>query len=329
MSIMLKRTIVKLVTPVLDILLAPLVVLSSLLMRLIRRLGIWRMPISKKIFNLVGIYPIRDHYYEPMFNFPARLRHSLRSERNLPGIDMNEAGQLNWLRRFNYVQELNKLPIDPDSKIGFYYDNPNFPRGDAECLYSLIRLCKPKRIIEIGSGFSTLMASEAIAQNKREDALYHCRHICIEPYEMTWLDTLTSIEVIRERVEEMSTDLFLELEENDILFIDSSHVIRPQGDVLFECLAILPVLRPGVLVHIHDIFTPRDYLDEWLLDETKLWNEQYLLEAFLSCNSQFEIILALNFLIHSHPDELSAKFPKLRESIRDIEPGSLWIRKLA
>lgn len=325
---MLKRAVVNLAAPVLDLALAPLVIASSLLMRLIRRLGIWRMPVSKAIFNLVGIYPVRDHYYEPMFNFRAHLKHSLRKERNLPGININEAGQLDWLSRFKYADELSQFPMNSDGESCFYYDNPNFSRGDAECLYSLIRLCKPKRIIEIGSGFSTMMAREAIAQNQREDALYQCRHICIEPYEMAWLDSVTDVEVIRHKVEEMSSDLFLDLAENDILFIDSSHVIRPQGDVLCEYLTILPILQPGVLVHIHDIFTPRDYLDEWLLNEAKLWNEQYLLEAFLSCNSQFEIIIALNFLIHSYPDELSAKFPTLQESVEEIEPGSLWIRKL-
>jgi len=126
----------------------------------------------------------------------------------------------------------------------------------------------------------------------------------------------------------MDKQLFLELGENDILFIDSSHVIRPQGDVLCEYLEILPTLRSGVLVHIHDIFTPRDYLDQWLIDEVKLWNEQYLLEAFLSCNFEFEIIAALNFLKHRHPAELAAKFPMLGENIAHCEPGSFWIRKV-
>lgn len=118
---------------------------------------------------------------------------------------------------------------------------------------------------------------------------------------MDWLDGVSGIEVLCQKIEQMDNQLLLELEKDDILFIDSSHVIRPQGDVLCEYLEILPILKPGVMVHIHDIFTPRDYLDHWLIDEVKLWNEQYLLEAFLSCNSQFEIIAALNFLSYRHP----------------------------
>lgn len=123
--------------------------------------------------------------------------------------------------------------------------------------------------------------------------------------------------------------MFRQLEANDILFIDSSHVIRPQSDVLTEYLEILPILSPGVLIHIHDIFTPYDYLDHWLIDEVKLWNEQYLLEAFLSCNPQFEIILALNYLSHRHPAMLAEKFPMLRGQVEQAEPRSFWIRKVA
>lgn len=326
---MLKRFAADWIVPVADLILAPLVLVAALLMKIVRRFGIWRMPLSKAIFNRVGVYPIRDHYYEPMYNYRKYLRHSLRDERSLPGIDLNEAGQLGWLEQFDYAAELARIPLDPSAGRLFHYKNPNFSEGDAECLYSLIRLKKPKRIIEIGSGFSTMMAREAVEQNQREDAAYICRHICIEPYEMQWLDAVNGIEVMRRKVEETDTSLFRQLEADDILFIDSSHVIRPQSDVLTEYLEILPILSPGVLIHIHDIFTPCDYLDHWLIDEVKLWNEQYLLEAFLSCNPQFEIILALNFLSHRHPDRLAEKFPMLRGHVEQVEPRSFWIRKVA
>lgn len=326
---MLKRVVADWGVPIVDLMLAPLIFMAAVLMKLVRRLGIWRMPLSKGIFNLVGVYPIRDHYYEPMYNYKKYLHHSLRDERKLPGIDLNEAGQLGWLRQFDFADELAKIPEEPTAGRMYFYKNPNFAEGDAECLYSLIRLKKPKRIVEIGSGFSTMMARDAIKQNQNENAAYNCRHICIEPYEMQWLDTIDGLEVIRQKVEEVDSSMFGELEPNDILFIDSSHVIRPQSDVLTECLEILPILKPGVLIHIHDIFTPYDYLDHWLVDEVKLWNEQYLLEAFLSCNPKFEIILALNYLSHKHPAELAEKFPMLGRNVEQAEPRSIWIRKVA
>ena len=325
---MLKRFVADAVVPIVDLIISPLVFLAAVLMKFVRKLGIWRMPIAKRIFNRIGVYPIRDHYYEPMFNYPGHLVRSLSEERSLPGIDMNETAQLKLLARFDYVDELMRLPLTKPDMKSFYYGNPNFVQGDSECLYSLIRLYKPRRIIEVGSGFSTLMAREAIAQNQRENAACNCRHICIEPYEMGWLNDVTGIEIVRQRIEQIDKRIFLELEENDILFIDSSHVIRPQGDVLCEYLEILPTLRNGVLIHIHDIFSPRDYPDQWLINEVKLWNEQYLLEAFMSCNKQFEIVAALNYLRHRHPAKLAEKFPILGKQMAHSEPGSFWIRKV-
>ena len=325
---MIKRVVADGIVPIVDLLFAPVFFVAAVLMKIVRRLGIWRMPVCREICFRVGIYPVRDHYYEPMYNYKKHLRHSLRDERKLPGIEMNEAGQLTLLAQFDCADELERMPLHQTHDRLFYYKNPNFSEGDAECLYSLIRLKKPKRIIEIGSGFSTMMAREAIEQNIREDNAYSCEHVCIEPYEMEWLDTVSGIEVIRKKLEDIDIQMFRRLEADDILFIDSSHIIRPQGEVLTECLEILPILNAGVLVHIHDIFTPYDYLDHWLIDEVKFWNEQYLLEAFLSFNTKFEIVLALNFLSHRHPSKLVEKFPMLRENVEQCEPRSFWIRKI-
>jgi hypothetical protein len=181
-------------------------------------------------------------------------------------------------------------------------------------------------MIEIGSGHSTKMAVNAVKQNQRENSGYSCEHSCIEPYEMPWLEQ-TSVNVIRKKVEDVELSLFKSLEEGDILFIDSSHIIRPQGDVLTEYLEILPVLKQGVLIHIHDIFTPRDYLKEWIFDDHRLWNEQYLLEAFLSFNKDFRVIGAVNYLKHHHFTELASKCPILAQQPHR-EPGSFWIQRV-
>ena len=120
--------------------------------------------------------------------------------------------------------------------------------------------------------------------------------------------------------------LFQQLSENDILFIDSSHVIRPQGDVLYEFLELLPLLPPGVIVHIHDIFTPRDYPQDWVTGAVILWNEQYLLEAFLTQNPHWEIVGALNHLKHHHFGAFKAACPAISP---EVEPGSFYIRRKA
>ncbi|MEO7767366.1 MAG: class I SAM-dependent methyltransferase, partial [Ferruginibacter sp.] len=171
----------------------------------------------------------------------------------------------------------------------------------------------------------TLMARNAIAKNKNDDPGYHCQHICVEPYEQPWLEKV-EVDLIREKVESLDKAIFQQLETNDILFIDSSHVIRPQGDVLFEYLELLPTLKPGVIVHVHDIFTPKDYPDDWVYNRHFLWNEQYLLEAFLTFNTEFKIIGALNYLTHNYKKELSEKCPVFA-SQEGRDPGAFWMVK--
>lgn len=308
-----------------DAILAPFTVLSSVLLKRIRVLGVDRMPTSRKIFETVGVFPIQDHYYEPMFN-PASLTESLRKDRYLPGVDLNIQEQLDVLGQFDFNNELEQFPTRKQKGVGFYYHNGFFGSGDAEYLYNVIRLYRPSRLVEVGSGFSTLIAREAIKKNSEADPRYACEHICIEPYENEWLGKL-GLKVIRDPVQNVDRSLFKRLEGDDILFIDSSHMIRPQGDVLFEYLSVLPLLNPGVLVHIHDIFTPKDYPNEWILDDVRFWNEQYLLEAFLSFNDRFKVVGALNFLAHNYQTKLAAKCPVYRMEAFYREPGSFWIRR--
>ena len=140
---------------------------------------------------------------------------------------------------------------------------------------------------------------------------------------MPWLERCGAA-IVRKRVENLGTSLFAELDKGNLLFIDSSHVIRPQGNVLFEYLELLPTLKAGVFVHIHDIFSPRDYPKEWVVDDVKFWNEQYLVEAFLTANRDWRIVGALNYLHHNHFEALQAKCPFWREI---TNPGhSTWRR---
>ena len=191
----------------------------------------------------------------------------------------------------------------------------------------MLRAFKPGRVVEIGSGFSTLIAQKALEANRSEDPKAVCEYTCIEPYESAWLEE-AGFQVLRTKVEDVDMKLFSSLSAGDFLFIDSSHIIRPQGDVLFEYLEVLPTLRSGVVVHIHDIFTPKDYLDKWIFEETRFWNEQYLLEAFLSFNDSFRIIGALNYLKHHYPVEMAAACPILGEQMAEAEPASFWMMKV-
>lgn len=312
------------VLPAADWLLVPFVWIAATLLKAVRQIGIRRLPRARATLMRVGIYPLRDHYYDPQFDH-RNPRRPYSAERPLPAIDWNVDGQLRWLGQFRHAAELEGLPMAQADGAPFYFDNDAFMSGDAEVWYQLVRATKPKRIFEIGSGHSTRLAILATARNRAEDLAYRCRHVCVEPYEMPWLEQ-SGVEVVRNRVEELGVGFFSELGAGDILFIDSSHIIRPQGDVLFEYLELLPALSPGVVVHVHDIFSPRDYPESWLVNQVKFWNEQYLLEAFLADNRCWQIVGALNFLHHRHYDALKAVCTRLTP---EREPGSFYMRKVA
>lgn len=323
-----KRRVIDATLFAFDLVLAPVTLFAALWLKAIRRGGVFRLRTSRAILRAVGVFPIRDHYYEPLFH-PRHIRTALDASRPLPGVVLDDRAQLALLAEFRWQEELSAIPWTPPADGGFGYDNPNFRAGDAEFFYSAIRHFRPRQLVEIGSGMSTLVARLAINANVREAPGYACRHVCVEPYEMPWLERVPGLEVMRERVETVDRRLFTNLSAGDILFIDSSHVIRPQGDVLVEFLDILPRLAPGVLIHVHDIFTPRDYPSKWLLDEVRLWNEQYLLEAFLTCNSGFRIVAALNHLHHTYPREIGRALPVLGARASSLEPGSFWLQRIA
>ena len=308
---------------VMDIFMIPFVYPSAWLLKKIRCAGIGHFPLCKKALMDIGVFPISNNYYEPQFDYRSECQ-QFSQDRNLTGIEWNIAEQIEILSTFSYAAELAKIPQSKTNSLDFYFNNDNFESGDAEYWYQIIRARKPLRIIEVGSGYSTLMAMKAIRNNQREDPTYSCQHICIEPYERPWLEK-TGVKVMRKKVEDIELSFFTELAANDILFIDSSHIIRPQGDVLFEYLKLLPILKSGVIVHIHDIFSPKNYLKCWLVNEVQFWNEQYLLEAFLTHNNKWKIIGALNYLHHNHYEKLQPVAPYLS---RDREPGSFYIQRI-
>lgn len=282
------------------------------------------LSLNKSLLTRGIVIDFKD-YYGP-FVSSDDLSKSLDDERNLPGLRLDVHKQQNILRNLDYEDELNALPDSSDDELQYAYKKGMFGSGDAEIFYGMIRYLKPKKLIEIGAGSSTLIAQEAIRKNQQEDRSYNCSHICIEPYENLWLEKL-GIEIIRKKVEDLPISFFETLSENDILFVDSSHVVKPQGDVLFEIFDVYGSIRSGVYIHVHDIFTPRDYPYNWVIEDRRLWHEQYILEAFLSFNSEFEIVCALNWLWKNHPELLEKACPVLSHRVSN-NPGSFWFKRL-
>ena len=160
----------------------PLSSISSVVLKFVRRAGVQRLPVSKSIFKAVGVFPIRNHYHEPLFMKEQLTKKLTNKKRNLPGIDFNINKQLKNLENFKFTHEFkNFLNID------FFFGNGSFESGDAEYLYNFIRYKKPKKIVEVGCGYSTLIIQNAIKFNLKENKGNVTEHICIEPYENEYL----------------------------------------------------------------------------------------------------------------------------------------------
>jgi hypothetical protein len=192
----------------------------------------------------------------------------------------------------------------------------------------MIRYFKPKKIFEIGAGNSTYLSAQAILKNKEEDNDYECELVAIDPYPPNTLKAgfpgLSKL--IPKKVQDIPLSEFKKLSKNDILFIDSSHVLKIGSDVQYLYLEVLPRLNKGVIVHAHDIFLSAEYPKDWVLKDYRFWNEQYLLQAFLTFNNSFEVLWAGSYMHLRHPDKLEEAFSSYKRD--KTQPSSFWIRKI-
>jgi len=205
------------------------------------------------------------------------------------------------------------------TRLGRRYnpDNNMYGFGDAATLSCMIRHFKPNRVIEVGSGWST-----AVILDTAEMYLPNLRVTCVEPYTER-LDSVLfdgdDVNIIAKPVQDVPVTWFADLEAGDILFIDSTHVLKSGSDVVWLYLHVLPTLAPGVIVHIHDVHWPFEYPEDWIR-EGRDWTELYLLRAFLTHNTSWEILLMTHWLW----TQREALVPV---SLRSEPTGSLWMRK--
>ena len=284
-----------------------------------------------RLFQKMGIHIVPNHFYEPIPDTRNISEEFWGSPSSLVGIDLRESAQLALLEDFRsgYQTEYEQFPNStPTSSNGFSLANDSFGSVDAEILYCMVRHFRPNTVIEIGSGNSTRVSSMAILKNAEETGV-QAKLIAVEPYPSAAIEKgfpgLTRL--IKAPVQSVPLAEFESLGEGDILFVDSSHVLKEASDVRFECLEILPRLKKGVIVQFHDIFLPFPYPKSWVVDQLRFWNEQYILQAFLAFNSSFEILWAGNYMSHKHSDDLRRAFPSYRPN--ETIPGSFWIKKIA
>lgn len=249
----------------------------------------------------------------------------------LAGIDVNEKGQLELLARFEkeYSDEYTKLPLSRgEASDGQYHiQNGAFETVDGEILYCMVRNFEPDRIVQIGGGHSTRLILRAI-----EDSGVDCSLKVFKPYRDEGMreDLSGECTITGEWADDIDVSQFEKSESGDIVFVDSSHVVRTDNDVYRILFQILPTLSDGVLVHFHDIFLPEEYPKDWILDENFQLNEQYAVRALLMWNHRYDVRWMGAYMHNHYPAELASAFDSYEPaSIRPAGemsiPNSLWL----
>ena len=286
-------------------------------------------------FQEFGVHVLRKHFYSPI---PDTKHLEARSdfwerEMELVGVELKPDRQLELLANvFSQYRGECDFPLNRTSIPHEYYiNNGAFGLISAAVLHCMIRHFGPETIIEVGSGNSTYVAAQAGLMNRESGR--DTKLISIEPYpsEVLKKGFPGLSELIPTQVEALDKSFFAQLEEGDILFIDSSHVVRIGGDVVFLYLEVLPRLKAGVIVHIHDIFWPHHYPKEWVVERQFFWTEQYLLQALLTHNATFEVLWCGSYMYLKYPERLRAAFPPPPGlgCRQNYFSSSFWLRKTA
>lgn len=276
--------------------------------------------------DIKTLFP-NGHFYSPVVDpdsIHARKHEVWDGRESVLGIDFDKANHKRilesifpkWLGDFQYPMEAGDA-LDSTGRQGFFLGNDQFSNIDARALFVFLREYRPRRVIEVGSGFSSLLMADVKSRFLGPSTTLQC----IEPYPRSFLrDPDYGFELVESKVEHVPLSFFESLEDGDFLFIDSSHVSKTGSDVNYLMFEVIPRLPAGVLVHVHDIFLPHDYPYEWVVTNNRSWNEQYVLQAYLMFNPKAKIIFGSSYAHHVLPYE---SVTALGEGVPTFG-GSLW-----
>ena len=267
--------------------------------------------------HAVGVDIVARNYYSPIPAWEDLPPAVFERRNSLVGVRFDLQEQLSFLGRLDPF--LTEFELPP----GFMWDNRMYDRVEADVLYALVRSQRPRRIIELGSGFSSLIIAAAARRNIAEGC--DLAYTAYDPYARNFIRAGVDPLVLRHQsAGEIPVERFAELQSGDVLFVDTTHTVKLGSEVNRLVLDVLPTLSPGVLVHVHDVFLPYEYPKEFL--ENRLyWAEQYMLQALLTENEHWEILLPLYAMSRERPVEMS----KLVRSFRPgVGPGAFWMRRV-
>lgn len=287
-------------------------------------------PFSTAEYDVVprgGFDIVRRDYYSPVPDL-SHVPGDVWTRRSaLGGLDLDTGAAMEFVERElgSAIAELDVPTGDPGVPGRFFLGNQGFDTVDAELLYAMVRAMRPERVVELGSGYTTLLINLACRRNAADGV--ESSHEVFDPYPRPHIlgdavappSTLTAVSAT-----DVPLDVFAALAAGDILFVDTTHTVKLASDVNFIVLDVLPVLSPGVLIHFHDIFLPWEYPRVWLSEMHWYWAEQYLLQAFLAFNGSYEIVVPAQALAREHPERLAAVIPSFTPP---ASPGSMWLRR--
>jgi predicted O-methyltransferase YrrM len=281
--------------------------------------------VKEKSIRLLRYYP--GHYSSaiPSKEFLIKNRNSIFNQdiKLIEGVDINEDYQLKLMKSFIELSTDFVFPEKKQATKRYYYDNPMFGYNDAYILCCFLKKYKPNNIIEVGSGYSSALLLDSIELIDKPNL----NLTFIEPYpdrlySLLGEDDRKGITIIEKNIQNVPIKSFKSLESNDILFVDTSHVLKIDSDLSKILFSILPALNQGVLIHFHDIFWPFEY-PKVIIDDGRLWNESYFLRSFLQYNDIFEILFFSSYMESFYKKELVEKIPGFENSTG----SSLWLRK--
>ncbi len=269
----------------------------------------------------VGLQVVPKTYYSPIPDLDALPADVFDRRSELRGIRFDLDEQVAWIER-HLAEAMREFATG--SSGAYTVDNASYGRVGADLLHGVVRGLKPRRIVELGSGHSTLIMAAAAERNRAEGAETELR--TFDPYPSVakpGLPGLAALEAVR--AQDVPLEVFTSLEQGDVLFVDTTHTVKLDSDVNRIVLDILPALPPGVLVHVHDIFLPYEYPRQWPEESGFHWAEQYLLQAFLAGNSGFEVLAATFALCRDRPDAMARLAPTWKPG---AEASAFWFRSL-
>lgn len=267
------------------------------------------------------------HFYSPIVDqdfIETRQSKIFAPHKHLDGIDLRERAQIEFVSKVAKIAP--KLPFAREPKIGlrYHYDNNAFVSGDAVVYATMLFEHRPDRILEIGSGYSSALALDVC------DLLsdYQPEIRFIDPYPQLVRDLVAhnvsaNVSIEENFVQDVAPEKLSHLEAGDFYFMDTTHIVKTGSDVVYHFEEVLPRLKPGVIIHLHDIFYPMEYPSSWVMDDRLSWNEIYYFRAFLTNNSDYEILFWNNYMHVNHFDLMAKASPEFAYN----GGASIWFRK--